>query len=105
MTEEKCKAQGLDIRVGKFPFIANGKSIAIGETEGFVKVIFEKNTGELLGAHIIGHGATELITELVLARSMEATEAEILRSIHAHPTLSESIHEAIGQAFGESVNF
>jgi len=105
LTEETCKEQGLDYRVGKFPFMASGKSLAIDEKDGFVKVLFDKGTGELLGCHIIGYGATELIAEMTLARSMEATEAEILGTIHAHPTLAEALHEAVGQAFGESVNY
>jgi dihydrolipoamide dehydrogenase len=104
LTEEACKAQDLPIRVGKFPFMASGKAIAIDEKEGFAKVIFHRETGELLGAHIIGHGATELIAEMTLARTLEATEAEILGTIHAHPTLAEVLHEAVGQAYGESVN-
>lgn len=105
LTSEQCAEQGIKTKVGKFPFMASGKSLAIDEKDGFVKVIFDDATGALLGCHIIGHGATELIAEMTLARTMECTEAEILGTIHAHPTLAEAIHEAVGQAYGESVNF
>ncbi len=104
LTEEKCKEQGLDYRVGKFPFMASGRALAVADAEGFVKIIFDKQHGEILGAHIIGHGATELIAELGLAMNMEATHEEIEATIHAHPTLAEAIHEATGDAFGHAIH-
>ena len=103
-TEEKAKKAGFEIKVGKFPFMASGKAFAVGERDGFVKLIFDANYGELLGAHIIGSEATELIAELVMARELEATGESILKTIHAHPTLSESIMEAAAQAYGEAIH-
>jgi len=103
-TEEKAKEKGYEIKVGKFPFMASGKAFAIGERDGFVKLIFDAKYGELLGAHIIGSEATELIAELVMARELEATGESILKTIHAHPTLSESIMEAAAQAYGEAIH-
>ncbi|PKN57643.1 MAG: dihydrolipoyl dehydrogenase [Deltaproteobacteria bacterium HGW-Deltaproteobacteria-14] len=105
LTERACAERGLAVKIGKFPFSASGKAVALDEKEGFVKLIFDAGTGEILGAHLIGPSATELIAEVTLARSLEATEAEILGTIHAHPTLAEAIHEAVGQAFGEGVNY
>lgn len=104
LTEEKAKAQGYDILIGKFPFSANGKSRAMGETVGMVKLIFDKKYGELLGAHIVGAEATELISELVMLKSLEGTGESIIKTIHAHPTLAESIMEAAGVAYGEAIN-
>ncbi|MFA5404081.1 MAG: dihydrolipoyl dehydrogenase [Ignavibacteria bacterium] len=104
LTEEKAKEKGYDISVGKFPFSANGKSRAMGETTGFVKLIFDKKYGELLGAHIVGSEATELISELLMLKSLEGTGESIINTIHAHPTLSESVMEAAGVAFGEAIN-
>ena len=104
LTEEKAKARGYEISIGKFPFTANGKSRAMGETVGMVKLIFDKKYGELLGAHIVGSEATELISELVMLKSLEGTGESLIRTIHAHPTLSESIMEAAGVAFGEAIN-
>jgi dihydrolipoamide dehydrogenase len=104
LTEEKAKAQGLEIAVGKFPFTANGKSRAMGETVGFVKLIFDKKYGELIGGHIVGVEATELISELVILKSLEGTGESLIKTIHAHPSLSESIMEAAGVAFGEAIN-
>lgn len=103
-TEEKAKELGYKIKVGKFPYMASGKAFAVGEREGFVKLIFDEKYGELLGAHIIGAEATELIAELVMARELGATGESILKTIHAHPTLSESIMEAAGQAYGEAIH-
>ena len=105
LTEAQARAAGHELRVGRFPFQASGKALAVGESEGFAKVVLDAETGELLGAHLIGHGVTELITEAALARTLEATEAEILGTIHPHPTLSEALQEAVGHAMGESVNF
>lgn len=104
LTEDKAKELGYEIKIGKFPFSANGKSRAMGETTGMVKLIFEAKYGELLGAHIVGSEATEMISELVVAKTLEATGETILRTVHAHPTLSESIMEAAGVAFGEAIN-
>ena len=105
LTERAAKEQGLKFKVGKFPFSANGKALAIGEPEGFVKLIVGEPHGEILGAHIIGAEATELIAELGLAITMEATFEEIEATIHAHPTLSEAVHEATGAAFGLAIHF
>jgi dihydrolipoamide dehydrogenase len=104
LTEEKAREEGYELRIGKFPFSASGKSGAIGEKEGFVKLIFDKKYGELLGAHIIGSEATELIAELGIAKSMEATYESILNTVHAHPTLSESIMEAAADSHGEAIH-
>ncbi len=104
LTERAAKESGRKFRVGKFPFSANGKARAIGETDGFVKLIIAEPHGEILGAHIIGPEATEMIAELGLAITLEATYEEIEATIHAHPTLSESIHEAAGQAFGHAIH-
>ncbi|HEX7009364.1 MAG TPA: dihydrolipoyl dehydrogenase [Phycisphaeraceae bacterium] len=93
-TEQRCQAEGIDYLVGKFPFQASGKAKALGETEGFVKIITDKKHGEILGAHMIGDNVTELIAELGLAKRLEATASEIIDTIHAHPTLSEAVHEA-----------
>jgi dihydrolipoamide dehydrogenase len=104
LTEKAAADKGLKIKVGRFPFQASGKARAMGETEGLVKLIFGEKHRELLGAHIIGAEATELIAELTLAISLEATQEEIEATIHAHPTLSEAVHEASGQAFGEAIH-
>ncbi|MCB9729986.1 MAG: dihydrolipoyl dehydrogenase [Deltaproteobacteria bacterium] len=104
LTEAAARELGRELKIGRLPFIAHGKSLASGHTEGFTKVILDAETGELLGCHMLGHGVTDLIAEPTLARSLEATEAEILATSHPHPTLSEVIHEAVGQAFGEGVN-
>ena len=100
LTEKQCKEQNLDYEVGKWNFAANGKALAINAPDGFVKLIFDKKYGELLGAHIIGADATEMLAELVLAKRLEATKDEIMNTIHAHPTLSEAVMEAAGQAGG-----
>ena len=105
MTEKQVKEKGYDYSVGKFPFKAAGKAVAVGDTEGFVKIISDKKTGEILGSHIIGHGATELIAELGLASSLEATPVEIAYTSHAHPTLSEAVMEAALGALGRTRNF
>ncbi len=105
LTEEKAKAAGHEIKVGKFPFTAAGKAHAIGEAKGFVKLIFDAKYGELLGAHMIGPDVTEMIAEMGLARSLEATGPAIFKTMHAHPTLSEAVMEAAAAAYGEAVNF
>jgi dihydrolipoamide dehydrogenase len=104
MTEEVAIAAGRKIKVGRYPFRPLGKAMAIGEAEGIVKLVFDEKYGELLGAHIIGSEATELIAELVLARALETTNEELFRTMHAHPTLSEAIMEAAGDAFGQAIN-
>ncbi|OJW22726.1 MAG: dihydrolipoyl dehydrogenase [Planctomycetales bacterium 71-10] len=104
LTEKAARAAGHEIRVGKFPFAFSGRALAAGESDGFVKLIFGKKYGELLGAHIIGAAATEMISELVMAMRLEATEEEIMHAMHPHPTFSESVMEAAGQGLGESVH-
>ncbi len=104
LTERKAKEKGYDLKIGKFPFMASGKAFAVGEREGFVKLIFDSKYGELLGGHIIGAEATELIAEVALARAMEATGHSLVKTVHAHPTLSESIMEAAAQAYGEAIH-
>ncbi len=104
LTERKAKVLGYDLKIGKFPFMASGKAFAVGEREGFVKLIFDAKYGELLGGHIIGSEATELIAEVVLARALEATGMSIIKTVHAHPTLSESIMEAAANAYGEAIH-
>jgi dihydrolipoamide dehydrogenase len=103
-TEEAAKEAGYELKVGKFPFQANGKASAIGHTEGFVKVIYDAKYGELLGCHIIGAEATELIAEAVTARELETTAHEIMEAIHPHPTLSEAVMEATKVAYGMPMN-
>jgi dihydrolipoamide dehydrogenase len=103
-TEQEAAERGLELRVGRFPFVANGKAIASGDSEGFVKTIFDARTGELLGAHLIGPEVTELIHGFAVARTLESTEAELLRAIFPHPTLSESLHEAVLAAFGRPLH-
>jgi dihydrolipoamide dehydrogenase len=104
LTEREAAERGIELRVGRFPFVANGKAIASGDSEGFVKTIFDARTGELLGAHLIGPEVTELIHGFALARTLESTEAELLRAIFPHPTLSESLHEAVLAAFGRPLH-
>jgi len=104
LTEEKAKADGRQVTIGRFPFRPLGKAVAIGETEGMVKLIFDAKYGELLGAHILGSEATELIAELVLAKRLEATGKSIFGTVHAHPTLAEAIMEAAAAAYGEAIN-
>lgn len=104
MTEEAAVAAGHKIKVGKFPFRPLGKAMAIGESEGQVKLIFDEKYGELLGAHIVGSEATEMISELVTAKALETTYEELWRTMHAHPTLAEAVMEAAGNAYGLSVN-
>lgn len=104
LTEKKARDAGYELKIGKFPFMASGKAFAAGERDGFVKIIFDAKYGELLGAHIIGNEATELIAEIGIAKSMEATYESIVKTVHAHPTLSESIMEAAANAYGESIH-
>lgn len=104
MTEERALAEGREIKVGRFPFSASGKARAIGETDGLVKLIFDAKYGELLGAHILGAEATEMIAELVVAKSLETTGSGLYNAIHAHPTLSEAIMEAAENAYGHAIH-
>jgi dihydrolipoamide dehydrogenase len=104
LTEEKAKATGRKLKVGKFPFIGNGKAIALGESEGIVKTIFDADTGELLGAHMAGEGVTELIQGYCIARQGELTEAELMETVFPHPTLSEMMHESVLAAYGRPLH-
>ena len=104
LTERAAKESGVAYRVGKFPFQASGKAQAIGQSEGFVKLLFGEKYGQVIGAHIIGPGATEMIAELGLAMTLEATKDDLAATIHAHPTLAEAVHEAVGQAYGHAVH-
>ena len=104
-TEDAARAGGREIRVGRFPFIGNGKAIALGETGGMVKTIFDAATGELLGAHMVGAEVTELIQGYVVARRLETTEAELMETVYPHPTLSETMHESVLDAYGRALHF
>ncbi len=104
MTEAKAKAAGHEIKVGRFPFMGNGKAIALGEPEGFVKTVFDAKTGELLGAHMIGPEVTEMIQGYVIARTLETTEAQLMQTIFPHPTISETMHEAVLDAYGRVIH-
>jgi dihydrolipoamide dehydrogenase len=104
LTEARAKESGRDIRVGRFSFAGNGKAIALGEDEGLVKVIFDKKTGQLLGAHMIGAEVTELIQGYVVAMNLETTEEELMHTIFPHPTLSEMMKEAVLDAYGRVLN-
>ncbi|MGB3488858.1 MAG: dihydrolipoyl dehydrogenase [Xanthobacteraceae bacterium] len=104
LTEAKAKEQGRDIRVGRFPFVGNGKAIALGEDQGLIKVIFDKKTGQLLGAHMIGAEVTELIQGYVVAMNLETTEEELMHTVFPHPTLSEMMKEAVLDAYGRVLN-
>ena len=105
LTEAKAKDAGYEIKVGRYPFIANGKAIALGETEGLVKTVFDAKTGELLGAHMVGAEVTEMIQGYVVGRKLETTEAELQDTVFAHPTLSEMMHESVLDAYGKALNF
>ncbi len=104
MTEAKAKEAGHDVKVGHFPFIGNGKAIAMGEPEGMVKTVFDAKTGELLGAHMIGAEVTELIQGYVIARELETTETELMHTVFPHPTISETMHEAVLDAYGQVIH-
>jgi len=103
-TEKAAKAAGYELRVGKFPYSASGKASAAGHKDGFVKLIFDKKYGELLGAHLIGYNVTEIIAELVVARKLETTGQEIIKSVHPHPTMSEAVMEAAAAAYDEVIH-
>ncbi|WP_316202403.1 MULTISPECIES: dihydrolipoyl dehydrogenase [unclassified Bradyrhizobium] len=104
LTEAKAKEQGRDVRVGRFPFVGNGKAIALGEDQGLVKVIFDKKTGQLIGAHMVGAEVTELIQGYVVAMNLETTEEELMHTVFPHPTLSEMMKEAVLDAYGRVLN-
>ncbi|WP_276486106.1 dihydrolipoyl dehydrogenase [Paraflavitalea pollutisoli] len=104
LTEKQAKDAGYDIKVGKFPLTASGKAVGAGHTEGFVKVVFDAKYGEWLGTHMIGYNVTEIIIETVVARKLETTYHEVLNSIHPHPTISESVKDAIEVAYGEAIH-
>jgi len=105
LTEKAARDAGYEVKVGHFPFIGNGKAIALGEPEGMVKTVFDSKTGELLGAHMIGAEVTELIQGYTIAKTLETTETELIRSIFPHPTLSETMHEAVLDAYGRVIHF
>ncbi len=105
LTEAKAGEGGRKLKVGKFPFIGNGKAIALGEAEGFVKTVFDAETGELLGAHMVGAEVTELIQGYVVARQLETTEAELMETVFPHPTLSEMMHESVLDAYGRVIHY
>jgi len=104
LTEAKAKEAGHKVKVGNFPFIGNGKAIALGEAEGFIKTVFDEATGELLGAHMVGAEVTELIQGYVIARQLETTEAELMHTVFPHPTLSEMMHESVLSAYGRAIH-
>ena len=105
LTEARAKEHGHEVRVGRFPFIGNGKAIAMGEPEGMVKTVFDAKTGELLGAHMIGAEVTEMIQGYTIARTLEATEESLMHTVFPHPTISETMHEAVLDAYGRAVHF
>jgi len=104
-SEAKAREMGFEVKVGKFPFIGNGKAIALGEPEGFVKTVFDAKTGELLGAHMIGAEVTELIQGYVVGRQLETTEEDLMASVFPHPTLSEMMHESVLDAYGRAIHY
>jgi dihydrolipoamide dehydrogenase len=105
LTEAQAKERGHAVKVGRFPFIGNGKAIALGEPEGLVKTVFDATTGELLGAHMIGAEVTELIQGYVVGRTLETTEAELMQAVFPHPTLSEMMHESVLAAYGRALHY
>ena len=105
LTEARAKEAGYEVRVGKFPLLANGKAIALGEPEGMIKTVFDARTGALLGAHMIGTEVTEMIQGFTIARTLEATEAELMHTVFPHPTVSEAMHESVLDAYGRAIHF
>ena len=105
ITEQGARADKREVKIGRFPFRVNGKAVAAGEVDGFVKVIFDAKTGALIGAHMIGHEVTEMIQGFGIAQKLEATEADLMATVVAHPTMSESMHEAVLAAYGRALNF
>ena len=104
LTEAQAKEAGYKIRVGRFPFIGNGKAIALGEPEGMIKTVFDEKTGELLGAHMIGAEVTELIQGYVVGRQLETTEEDLMHAVFPHPTLSEMMHESVLDAYDRVIH-
>ena len=104
LSEAKAKEKGYAVKVGRFPFIGNGKAIALGESEGMIKTVFDAKTGELLGAHMIGAEVTELIQGFVIAMGLETTEEELMHTVFPHPTLSEMMHESVLDAYGRVIH-
>ncbi len=104
LTERAAREAGYELRVGRYPYAANGKAIALGETDGLVKTVFDANTGALLGAHMIGAEVTELIQGFAIGKTLETTEAELIATIFPHPTLSEMMHESVLDAFGRALH-
>ncbi|MBK1663701.1 dihydrolipoyl dehydrogenase [Rhodospirillum rubrum] len=105
LSEAKAKAKGFTVKVGRFPFVGNGKAIALGEAEGLIKTVFDARTGELLGAHMIGAEVTELIQGFAIAKTLETTEEDLIHTVFAHPTLSEMVHESVLDAYGRAIHF
>ena len=104
LTEEEARTKGLKVKVGRFPFIGNGKAIALGEEEGLIKTIFDDETGELLGAHMVGAEVTELIQGYVLGQKLETTEEDLISTVFPHPTLSEMMHESVLEAYNRAIH-
>ncbi|MEN0074244.1 MAG: FAD-dependent oxidoreductase, partial [Paracraurococcus sp.] len=104
LTEEAAKKAGHEVKIGRFPFIGNGKAIAMGEPEGMIKTVFDAKTGELLGAHMAGPEVTEMIQGYTLAKTMETTEVELMETVFPHPTISEAMHEAVLDAYGRVIH-
>jgi dihydrolipoamide dehydrogenase len=105
LSEARAKEAGYEVKVGRFPFIGNGKAIAMGEPDGMVKTVFDAKTGALLGAHMIGAEVTEMIQGYVIARTLETTEAELMGTVFPHPTVSETMHESVLDAYGQAIHF
>ncbi|MEO1276717.1 MAG: dihydrolipoyl dehydrogenase, partial [Pseudomonadota bacterium] len=105
LSEAKAKEQGYKVKVGRFPFIGNGKAIALGEPEGMIKTIFDAETGELLGAHMVGAEVTELIQGYTVGKKLETTEEDLMETVFPHPTLSEMMHESVLDAYGRAIHF
>jgi dihydrolipoamide dehydrogenase len=105
LTEAKAKEAGYELKIGRFPFIGNGKAIAMGEPEGMIKTIFDAKTGALLGAHMVGAEVTEMIQGFAIARTLETTEAELMETVFPHPTVSEAMHESVLDAYGQVIHF
>ena len=104
MTERAAAAAGRQVRIGRFPLIGNGKAIAIGDSNGMIKTLFDAQTGELLGAHLVGPGVTELIHGFAIAMGTETTEAELIGTVFPHPTISEAMHESVLAAYGRALH-
>ena len=104
LTEAKAKEAGYAVKVGMFPFIGNGKAIALGEAEGFTKTVFDAKTGELLGAHMVGAEVTEMIQGFTIGKTLETTEAELMETVFPHPTISEAMHESVLAAYARAIH-